>query len=405
MATRPSDISIRIGADTQDVRKELAKLNIEVKESQRQAANSQRRASNATRRRTNIESVGSGFGSATKLIGTGLAIDAVRRRIGGAGARSIIGTLGRTGAKGIGAAIGGGLGRTAAGSLASAGGSVLLPILAIAAGIAALVIGTKLMVAMTKKLIANANRQSVLMGKQLRESFATRQSMQETQALARMRRDPLGRSLAFQRQRIAALGTGITALQTNQLSGLAGANLERDELSAARGRSLGAIAAPFVGRFQQAKNLGSRAVNSAISFQEKLASRPALRAFLRTTGVVGGLLADEASLRNLIGFGGAGVQAGRSAEEERRSARFALRGLRRRGPGNILNAPATIQAGSEEEHAFRVDRQRIAQQREINKVWQDRVIRAMERLVELGELTPEQVELQKFDFTGQLVGV
>jgi len=367
---------IKVVADTSDVEKSLGKTRKEMKEAEKESMRMRRSIA-----RWETAQVGAKAGA--KVIAGGLV---AQRLMGSKGGPRV--DSGGGGVKGF-----------IAKTLIKGSLKKLIPGLAVAFGVGAV---AKMLLGRKKSdggssVESELARQTQLLTGILLESTRSRRGLVETQAVQRTKEDPLRRSLAFQLARIQATGTAVTQYQTANAAALGSAQFEGRQIRDDYLRSRQSINAPYQAFGQRVKNRVGGFFGRATKAQAEAADDPTSTQILR-------LLRNpsapniESAMRALFSSKGNELTQSKVDEESRRITNLRIAKLSHVGPGNVLNAPATIQAGSEEEHAFRVGRERIAQQRELTKAWQDKMIMLTETLIEQGQADQNDLERQLIRF-------
>lgn len=383
-----SEVKLRFTADTSELDRELRKSEGRIA---RIVDNTNRGLVLANN--LNRVTGGAAFATAGAALGT---------RTG----RRVTGGLARTAVRG---GISGGafaLGRAAAGGVGAAAlAAPIAAILAIAAGVTALV-------GLARVANRETDKQAKLLSQLLIQSQRTNTSLQTIETQARREQDPFQRGAGFQRARIAALGVGITANQIRSSAELQNANNELAESRAALSRTVSLFAGPLKTISADIRAGLNRGLNNLLRGVQDFAGGdqdariPRGGGFFRsTTSLLGDVARFGRSIPDLgrgiispriargIGFRGftgrddipgisrdpatSGFLGG---EQQRRLFR-----LQFRGPGQILTPSPTVRAGGESEYQFRVQRQRFALQQEITRKWQQEVLQVLRRLARDGE--------------------
>ena len=365
---------IRVIADTSDVEKTLSKTRIQIKAADKEALQMQRNLAKWQASAAGLSIAGTAarqfapHGRGT----TGQAL----------GVLTILKTLGRFTPVLIGLAIVGsilGRKRGGGGGGGGAGGS--------SEGVFA-------------RMITETNRQSEMMSRLVSETIKTRQTFTKTLAVSAKAADPFGRSLAFHQGRIQQT----TPYQRTALAGLADANIVNVNTTLETERIRSAVVAPYKAAQvraaswyrQKVNNLTRRITEPLLNSRGGamtaafLASNPITRSFSTENFLRQGL--------NALGGGADAITQGRRNQDSARGREIRMSILRRRGPGSILQGSATVQAGTEGEHAFRVSQQARGRQQQITMTWQDQVLRLLQQQVDQGEATKEQFENQQINF-------
>ena len=368
--TNVGTVSIKIEADTSDLEKGVKRAKRSMSETEREATKMRRSAARWE----------AAAGAAT---------------VGGVAARRFGGLPGQT--------FGGFLKR----QLAAAG------IRVVAGGLAGGLAGAAMMLATRRGRggagsAAQRDSTDSLLTSLLAETVKQNRSMEDIAASARRARDPYQRGLAYQQERMAALGILPDRRRANRMSRL---QIARDEAAAARSRFFQDLRPGFLDSFLA--GIAESRAGFWASMNQFQASRrnffgigggsnPASRqgTLFTQRGPTGGSWSPQ-----MYQFGGTAGNARDAAffEQQRRTAlREQMIALQTLGAPQLLQGSPTIQAGGESEYQWRVGRQRERLQLEATRTYQNQVLELLRKMVDTEQATREQVREQEIRMNPQV---
>jgi hypothetical protein len=246
----------------------------------------------------------------------------------------------------------------------------------------------------------NAKRQTELLGNLYRQSLRQTRSTEMLTAIAAARADPLGGTARAARARLASQGTAPTRGEAYRAALLTSARGEVGEARSAISRLLRDLLTPL--RTAAALNQSAmlRGVNDTLRFRGGITGQ--LGRLQTLQGITSGNpftavrygMNRISDLRNMQATDNTLNRGPLGGPVER-----ALFQLQTYGPGQVGRPPASVRGGGMSEYAFRVRRQYEEFDRERIREWQDKVLLALESLVQQGKLSADELYQKQVEFS------
>ena len=248
-------------------------------------------------------------------------------------------------------------------------------------------------------------RQTQLLQQLVVQARTQNVSIRRLQTITASQTDPFRRGANFFAGTLNEQGTLVTRFQESAVGGLSaeGQRLQRARDSLDRTRSARSAGFTIARQRLQAILLERRAAAEQ-GFALDFGNRPSVssgfgagfRAGLDQPGTfTGGVLQSRRALNQAFANQQIDpLSTGPLGGLIQRQLAFQLQ----RGPGNRINPPPTIRAGTIEDYEFRVRQQYRGQARESTVRWQNEVLRLMQLLVDRGNLSEDQLYQQKLGF-------